>query len=626
MPSRLTDPHLKIGADGAVRSGLYDDIYFQAEGACEESQQVYVDGCKLTHRWHEAAHFTIAETGFGFGINFLQTWHHWRRHRGPCERLHYVAIEAHPISAATLKPVHQRWPHLQPLCTQLRRHYPALTPGYHRITLGDQVTLTLLLGDVLEMLEQLEASVNGWFLDGFAPSKNPKMWELPVLRQVARLSSSGAGLATFSTAQMVREGLIEAGFTLTRRPGFGNKKECLAGVYEGVPQSGCPQWFVPPPPVSTSQRSSPQITIIGDGVAGQSVASALRLRGLPFRLLGTGAGASTNPSVSVMPRLEAGDAPAGRFFWHAYRYALDYWNRRQEFTPCGALQFARTDAEAERFTRIVQHWDMPQAHLNLLTGEASKSFSGVTRDHVDSALCFPEAGIVKGFARGSVDQIRVTGASYSNEGWQLQTSVGPLQADILVLTTGAQSLPLDTGIALQNWHGMALKVPATERSTSLRCGLFGGKYLHPHAEGAHWAGASFNQSVDATTSDQLAETLLSQYPDLLSPLPPLARWQGWRHATPDRLPAAGPVLDMALAENALAWVRGGPVGRSVPWLPNCYFLGGLGARGFTTAPLLGEWLASMISGDPWPLPRDLALTVASSRFLVRKLKRQQTTI
>jgi tRNA 5-methylaminomethyl-2-thiouridine biosynthesis bifunctional protein len=35
-----------------------------------------------------------------------------------------------------------------------------------------------------------------------------------------------------------------------------------------------------------------------------------------------------------------------------------------------------------------------------------------------------------------------------------------------------------------------------------------------------------------------------------------------------------------------------------------YVLGGLGSRGFTTAPLLGEHVAAVLCGAPSPLPAD----------------------
>jgi tRNA 5-methylaminomethyl-2-thiouridine biosynthesis bifunctional protein len=63
-----------------------------------------------------------------------------------------------------------------------------------------------------------------------------------------------------------------------------------------------------------------------------------------------------------------------------------------------------------------------------------------------------------------------------------------------------------------------------------------------------------------------------------------------RAATFDRMPAAGPA---------------GP--------PGLYILGGLGSRGFTTAPLLAEHIAATVLSAPSPLPRSLQALAEASR-------------
>ena len=55
--------------------------------------------------------------------------------------------------------------------------------------------------------------VDAWFLDGFAPSKNPDMWTDALYRNMAQLSIIGTTVATFTAAGAVRHGLISAGFT-----------------------------------------------------------------------------------------------------------------------------------------------------------------------------------------------------------------------------------------------------------------------------------------------------------------------------------------------------------------------------------------------------------------------------
>ncbi|MGI3027416.1 hypothetical protein ACRTC8_22335, partial [Vibrio cholerae] len=55
--------------------------------------------------------------------------------------------------------------------------------------------------------------------------------------------------------------------------------------------------------------------------------------------------------------------------------------------------------------------------------------------------------------------------------------------------------------------------------------------------------------------------------------------------------------------------------------PQLYGLIGLGSRGLSSAPLLAEVLASIICGDPLPLPVDVLETLHPSRMWVRRLRK-----
>ncbi len=614
----LTDPKLAPEADGAVRSDRYRDIYFQRRGAQDEKRLVFLTGCALPERWRGQRRHTVAETGFGTGLTFLETWRLWRQHRLPEQRLHYLAVEAHPFTESQLAGIHRRWPALKPFSAELLRCYPALTPGYHRLQLADDVTLTLMFGDVLDELVQLEAVVDSWFLDGFSPSCNPQMWRAEVLAEVARLTATEGRLATFTTATRVREELARLGFALSRAPGFGSKRERLMGVYGGRPASGCPGWFQPPAPPSTDR-----VTIIGGGVAGRCLASALRQRQRRVEVLDGGSGASSNPSVSVMPRLEAGDGPAGRFFWHAYRYALSYWSQRAEFDPCGALLLADGSKAWSRFHRIAELWRAEPKHLAVLPAPDVGAASGVGDLAAPGALWFPEAGVVRNYGRDAFDEQNVSALVPGDSAWRLEHSGKSVSRETVVLATGADALGPTTGLPLERWRGRSIRINQTKSSASLRCAVFGPKYLHPPAGGHHWAGASFEREGTAAVRPALASAITEAFPTLNFSAEVVDEWSGWRLATPDRLPVAGPVLDMTQAAAKLRWVRGGRPGEPAPWLAGLYLIGGLGARGFTTGPLLGEWLASVLVGDPWPLPRDLALGVCTSRFVLRDLRRGQ---
>ncbi|MEM9529600.1 MAG: tRNA (5-methylaminomethyl-2-thiouridine)(34)-methyltransferase MnmD [Pseudomonadota bacterium] len=595
----LGDAQVSRDAGGGLISGRYGDIYFQPEHGPAEAEAVFLSGCDLPGRWRNRPTFVIGETGFGTGLNFLCTWHAWRKNRQPDQQLHYVSVEGHPLSAAELSDIHGAWPQLAPLSGQLRQTLDAATPGFHRYHLKDGVCLTLLLGDVLDQLEQLEAEVDAWFLDGFAPAHNPAMWSDAVLREVGRLSAPGATLATFTAAGVVRRGLSAAGFAVRKTAGFGRKRERLLGTFSGQPKSRCPGWFRPP-----AAAARGPVRIRGSGVAGRSVAVALKRRGIAARLEDRGGRASDNPSLSVMPRLEAGDGPAGRWYWLAYRYALRFWRQTTGFRAHGALLLAEDAADLDRQRQIEAIWAPPPEQLSVLDGGSAAEVAGVSLPDNTGGLWFPEAGTVVDY--GSSRPKEEDGESTAPE--------------TLIWAPGAGAWPGAEDLKLSRWHGHCLRYQARPSAAALRCSLHRGKYLHPVDQQQQlWAGASFTREPEAGERDRLADEVQRAFPFLDGPVS--GSWSGWRAATPDRLPAAGPRLDGPASRPRLRWLRGGPEGEPVAWVDSEFVIGGLGARGFTSAPLLAEWLVSLLTREPWPIPRDLALAVASSRFLARDLKR-----
>ena len=57
-----------------IRSKHYDDIYFSPENGEAESEYVFLKANKLQERFSKISNFTIAELGFGTGLNFILTW------------------------------------------------------------------------------------------------------------------------------------------------------------------------------------------------------------------------------------------------------------------------------------------------------------------------------------------------------------------------------------------------------------------------------------------------------------------------------------------------------------------------------------------------------------------------
>ncbi|MGB1222301.1 MAG: tRNA (5-methylaminomethyl-2-thiouridine)(34)-methyltransferase MnmD, partial [Alcanivoracaceae bacterium] len=189
-------------------SVLHDDPYFSLAGGAEETRHVFLSGNDLQRRFsalHPGDRFTVAETGFGTGLNFLETLALFDQCAPAGARLHFLSTELQPLSLADLKRAHRAWPEHGARCHQLQAQWPAATPGWHTLWFGrDRVTLTLLYGDTTDQLRLLDGRVDAWFLDGFSPSRNDSMWQPELYQQMARLSHAHTTAATYSAAGHVR--------------------------------------------------------------------------------------------------------------------------------------------------------------------------------------------------------------------------------------------------------------------------------------------------------------------------------------------------------------------------------------------------------------------------------------
>ena len=212
-----------------VYSEQFDDIYFSPENGLAESDFVFFEGNDLPARWAAAGEkFTIAETGFGTGLNFLLACKKFKesvKHKNT--ELHYISFEKYPLSRDDIAEALECWrAELSSYLDAFLKMYPLRVPGFHRVQLDDNIFLTLIFDDANDALPQLDVpqGVDAWFLDGFAPSKNPDMWSDEIFAQMARLSAPTATFATFTAAGFVKRGLQEAGFDVHKVAGFGRKR------------------------------------------------------------------------------------------------------------------------------------------------------------------------------------------------------------------------------------------------------------------------------------------------------------------------------------------------------------------------------------------------------------------
>jgi tRNA 5-methylaminomethyl-2-thiouridine biosynthesis bifunctional protein len=398
--------------EGVPVSQRYDDVYFCRHDGLAESRYVFLRHNDLPRRWRNppaAKNFVLAETGFGTGLNFLVANRVWLETADTASRLHYVAVEKHPLSAEDLGRALASYEELSALVPELLRQYPPPVRGAHRRHLYcGRVILTLYLMDVADWLSELDIRADAWFLDGFAPARNPEMWSAPVLARVGMQTAPGGTFATFTAAGEVRRRLEAAGFGVNKDAGFAGKREMLHGRL-GVPAtaSGIPAvaemsagrpWFRAPAQAAEDPAPERSVVIVGAGLAGAFTALALARRGWRVTVLEQGDrpghGASGNATAVIYGKFSTHDAPVYRFFQQAYLYATGLYPLLEldadAWSACGVLQLAGTAAERARQQELATLW--PAGLMSLLDAAAAAATVGAPLEQ--GGLYFPGGGWV----------------------------------------------------------------------------------------------------------------------------------------------------------------------------------------------------------------------------------------
>lgn len=222
-PPQDTEPADLDWRDAIPVSRRFDDPYFSLAGGLEETRHVFLSGNDLPRRLRDGFH--IAELGFGTGLNLLATALMWQG-LGTPGALHFTSFEAFPMAPDDMERAHRAFPETALLADCLRQ---GLTGGTTRFALAG-ITVTLIIGDARDTLPTWGGRADAWFLDGFSPARNPELWSPALMAEVARHTAPGGSFATYTAAGHVRRALADAGFTVTRAPGFARKRHMTVGV------------------------------------------------------------------------------------------------------------------------------------------------------------------------------------------------------------------------------------------------------------------------------------------------------------------------------------------------------------------------------------------------------------
>lgn len=689
------DKAISFGPDGAPFSEHFNDIYFDTHSGCEQSSRVFIEGNDIFNRLLLAKHpFTIAETGFGSGLNFLltlQVYHQAQLHLSNKESnknvnestnqnvkleagqtaqqnsadtdehdhqdsllpLTFISVEKYPLTKAQLIRSLAVFPELAEYAQPLLSQYPETfeSPWQGRFFDG-KVTLQLYFCDAAQGYATLKTKkpglIDAWYLDGFSPSKNPDMWHKPLFEQIARLSKEQASVATFTVAGMVRRQLTDIGFRMEKRTSSGKKAQMLAGKFQQSTNTG--KGYQLRPQINKPQ----QVSIIGGGIASACAAYALTRQGVKINLYckdnTLAQGASSNAIGALFPLLHQQVDDISLFYQQAFGRAKTIYqqvvdaNHHFPHQWCGLLEVSYKESLQKRQKVFEQLKSWPSDLIHGVDAEQASKHAGLTLNF--GGLFMPNAGwIAPGAlvnalyeAAKSTNRLRVhTGINIKsisqteNNAWQLHSSQGVFNEQVLIICGGADTIKLNITdqLPLTSVRGQVSSMQTNPEIGKLSTVLCHKGYLTPQHNNQHCIGATFNKnSFDTQTK---AEDDVYNLATLNNCLPGMVNWNlddivsskaRLRCMTPDHLPMVGPMPNLEAHKSQYAHLakdKNWRFNQVSPVIDNLYLMTGLGARGLCSAPLLADILAADICGTPYPVDAQMLFNLAPNRFVIRDI-------
>jgi len=628
-------------------STQFCDVYFNNNQGLKESQYVFFDGNKLSERWETFSQplFCIVETGFGSGLNFLNTASQFltfklKNKNTPLQRLHFISFEKYPLSLKDLQRTLTHFPQFKTLIETLMIQYPMPLVGCHRLTFDHgNIILDLWFGDINEQIDKLtnqyqlsdtptqlpdrsQGIADAWYLDGFNPSKNPEMWHSILFEKIYKCSKHNATLATFTAAGFVRRGLIAAGFDVEKRKGYGQKREMLIAKKQV-------QKFN-----QLTSTKTKDIAIIGGGIASLCMAVSLATRGHKVTLYCAdkklGERASGNLQGALYPLLNQQHNELSQLFSNAYLYALHFYRSLNLAFPFahqfnGLIQLAY-DAASTAKLRKINEANFPPSLVTWIDQQKCDQLAGIPIGL--NALYYPEAGwlspreVIQSLALqlNTFKQVeikcshKINTIKHVQSQWLLFNEQNAcFKHEHLIIAAGLDTLtfPQCHAIPLSAARGQVSHINSNNNIAPLQRTLCHEGYLTPGLNNQHCMGATFKRHrIDCEFS---AQEQAENHQKLKKCIPD----QPWvetittnqqahvaiRCTTRDHFPYVGQLTDYEQLKKD--YQSSNITELNVKSLPNIYVLTGLGSRGLCTAPLIAEILASVIDNECLPISNDI---------------------
>ncbi len=579
----------------------YDDRFFQTN-TIAEIYNVFIKPNDIEDRWIKDSSMTIGELGYGFGLNFFATAHLWNKYKekSQIKTLEYVSIdEALPSKDQILK-VLKNFSSLAEISKYFLERYEPMHNDMQRIDIPDlNLKLTLIQNQAEPALKNLlgysNNKINAWFLDGFDPKKNNSMWNSSIAQYVSLLSSQYATFATFTAAGFVKRNFKKFGFEVTKEKGFAAKRHKLKGQIRILQDTK-----------DNIQKNAPRVAIIGSGIAGGSAAYALSNRGAIVDVYESSnkitSGTSSNPVAALYPRFSSNNSPYAYLIAQTYFYADKiYAQFSKEYKRSGLLFTHSNSYQAEWVQSMI---DLKREDI----------FQTLSANEMHNKYGFKSKGLKvhpggyffpKLLCKALLNHPNINvSTNHCFKKWFSRNNKIELNFANLPSQNNYDALIIANGLGLKNLipnlkvsKGQLVGLTA-EQKFKVDLPLNSEGYILPRVDGVTWIGSTYEREfTDLRPSSEECMKLISKTEEnfhfKLNTKEEVLIEARLRVGTKDRLPVAGKICSNE----------------------NIYVLGALGSRGFSLAPLLGEFLASQIYDAPNPISTGVALAIDPRRLL-----------
>ena len=602
MKNYLIKSKLSISSKLGVYSKFYNDIYFDKANGMQESDHVYLKTNNLAMKFKNTDMFTVAELGFGTGLNFLLTWQLWLKSRKPNSSLTYISFENAPLSKIELIRVHKLFNNLSDLSKFFIKKIPQIFQSTHQIffELGN-VKLVLIYDDFLS-LSNFNFKADTWYLDGFSPKQNPNAWTEKLFKEIYKHTNWRGSLSTFTVAGHVRRGLQKNGFYVSKTKGIGKKKEILFAV-KNEPTDEIKF-------KSNVLNNIGPVAIIGAGISGASLIYALRKRNVECFLIDKASslsnGASGNKVALQMPKLTLDNSPYGLISLEAFSFSRKLASELKAVPMSnGLILLPSREREIYKFNKLLgNNWPLDLIQGGSYNIDALKDSNCL---HMNSSGIVDNIKFIKNLVKETnfFPKFNVKKILENKDGFKdiVDGHGNILRAKTIVWANGYEMLNLNNKIPIIPTLGQVNYLKKSNLSSNLKINFSYGHFISQSFKGYHQIGASFHRDLKTNFKEIDYISNVNSIPNFLKSLWDPNYFENLyrvsiRASTKDRMPFFGSLNSIGSEKSE-----------------NIYVLGGMGAWGFVYAPYYAELLVKTILGEPLVISNRIKKLLNMERLL-----------